>query len=334
MGNSGVMNGFVNMSFGKGTVTLYGGSSSWTVNFIGSSCQASAPAGAHDLTSVTFTPAIGKREVVALCMVHADGKSGVQWICGLVGLTLDGDKIHVDLGFPFERDRLGQVTADGKLTVTTEGQRFFYSEGFAENTRRHLSKEPEQCLLQGVRLVNSPNLLCRYLVGQADIRELEAAASGDMRTAEQIRLANVQAELREANADLIGGFRQREDLQKSLDAERKAYAACLQTCTGLFAEKANLQSQLATVKSQRDDLSTQLQIQAELTSFAKAQRAVHKVDETVQKLFAKWMNRKSVTEPVFRDVVDEVKTIRLRRPYRSSTHRFLSRLWCRALSKE
>jgi hypothetical protein len=94
-------------------------------------------------------------------------------------------------------DRLGQIHVYEKdLSVNTRGQEFNTAhDAWGGIHADYLANKRDPLLKKGIRIVDDANLLCRYLVGQATLKELEAEASGDQRTVEQILIARLQYEV-------------------------------------------------------------------------------------------------------------------------------------------
>jgi hypothetical protein len=194
--SKGVFDGMVSVSVDNGTVVLGGYGADFSVNLIGSSCVTGAIPGNKRLSTVSFAPNKGEEAVVALCVNYGTYRKGdtLTYLRSFLRLYWDGNKLIADLSqYICPSDRMGQITAEDDLIVATKGQRFSsLPNGLYES---HRQERKQELLKQGVRIVDDANLLCRYLVGQATFEELEAVASGDMRTAEQIQLANKQAEM-------------------------------------------------------------------------------------------------------------------------------------------
>jgi hypothetical protein len=192
----------ISVSFRDGVVAI-NAIAGRTLAFLGASCPASAIPGNDGLSSVTLSPNKGEDAVVALAtFFDPGGKNKEIREGGLVRLYWEGDKLIVDTDklFISPADRLGQVVPSGRiLQVTTRGQTFAMST--ADDKYRNMYEEP--LTVRGARIVNDANLLCRYLVGQATFEELEAVASGDLRTAERIQFeSQYQALLDRSLADL------------------------------------------------------------------------------------------------------------------------------------
>jgi len=172
------------------------------MRFVGASCIASVKPGADDLDSVTLSVCNNQPAVVALstttsCTPFIDNG-------GIMKIHWDGGKLIVDRDKDFfpPADRLAQVNIrSGDFSVTTHGQMFSTCVDSWEGQQPELLAQKREGLLgQGMRIVNGDaNLLCRFLVDQATFEELEACASSDLRTAEQIQLGNQMRQI----ADLL-----------------------------------------------------------------------------------------------------------------------------------
>jgi hypothetical protein len=180
-----------------GVVVLGAQNEHMTLAFLGASCPASVSPGTSSLSSVTLSPRKGEDAVVALInRCQYTGSKTADFVQGgLVRLGWEKNKIIVKTDEPFVScpSRLGQVIPDylghGSLQVKTAGQTFCFTFGNFASGRK------KEFLNQGCRMVEDADMLCRYLVDKAGIEELEAAASGDLRTAEQIRNNKLQSEL-------------------------------------------------------------------------------------------------------------------------------------------
>jgi hypothetical protein len=163
---------------------------------IAASCTCSVLPGCHgEVSSVTLSPKKEEDAVVAVIQRVSYSKQEDMISGYLLGLKWEGGKLIVDTEKQFSpfADKLGQVMPDrlgyGALQVTTAGQVFCYTFGtFA-------SDHEKAFLEQGGRMVKDPGLLCRYLVNRASIEELDAAATGDLRSAEQVRINTLCVEL-------------------------------------------------------------------------------------------------------------------------------------------
>jgi hypothetical protein len=167
-----------------------------TMRVIGASCACSVVKGCHDeVSSVTLSPGKGEKAVVAIIEEICYSKEKPIIKGHLIGLSWKDHKLFVDTDDQFvpPTDKLGQVLPDqrgcGSLLVTTIGQTFCYSFGPAAEVHE------KELLKQGGRMVKDPGLLCRYFVEQATFEELEAASTGDLRSAEQVRIADLESEL-------------------------------------------------------------------------------------------------------------------------------------------
>lgn len=185
----------------NGVAVICGFSSNVKITLIGASCEASVRSGTKDVQSISFRPAKGEEAVAAIrTLYRVYGKDAYYTeVEGLIRLYWKDDKLVVDLGPYFCRQdhpyRLGQVGENNILSVTTRGQ-VFSSRPNGYNLSCNKEKE-EELLRTGVRFVDA-DLLCGYLVGNLTFEELEAVATGDQRTVEQIRYMKLQDDLCDA----------------------------------------------------------------------------------------------------------------------------------------
>lgn len=183
------------VSVSDGIAVISGLNSTTKITLIGASCTASVKPGAYNLDSVTLVPKKGESAVVAVITDYNSMTKGMSLITvgGLILLDWKNGKLFVnkDDDFVSPVDRLGQVHVYEKdLSVTTHGQEFNTARDSWDGIHPdYLAQKRDRLLKKGVRIVDDPTLLCRYLVGQASFEELEAVASGDLRSAEQIRIA-------------------------------------------------------------------------------------------------------------------------------------------------
>jgi len=189
----------MNMSFSvrveKGVAVIGCRNGETKMRFIGASCTASVKQGTDGLDSVTLAPMFGKNAVVALSFKALySGQKAIE-TRGLVSLYWKDGKLFVsEHEFVSLSDRLGQVEVEGILSVTTNGMKFMGSDIWT-----HREKE-EAADTRDIRLVNDTGRLCRYLVGEATLEELEADATDDRRRADQIRIASMQSTLDQMNS--------------------------------------------------------------------------------------------------------------------------------------
>ena len=177
---------------GVAVISVINGST--TMTFLGASCISSVRPGTDRLNSITLSPSKGEKAVVALITYCMYSKQPNIIIGGLVDLRWDGDKLIVEeREFISPPDRLGQVMPGIRtLQVTTKGQTFAACwKSYAEELEK-----------QGVRIVEDANMLCRYLVNLASFEELEAVASGDLRTRYEIETTNLKLELRQRREEI------------------------------------------------------------------------------------------------------------------------------------
>lgn len=242
-----VFDGNVRIQGGSGNVTLGGYLPAFKVLLIGSSCSASLPSGMEG-SVVTFSPNRGKEAVAAIQVSIGSGtyRDPIRLISGLIRIYWDGDKAVVDKGhFEPRTDCLGQVSDSGDLIVTTQGQRFATCHERKVGRGEEVFEKRNQYLKVGIRIIdaNRANLLCQYLVGQATFEELEAVASSDLRTAEQIRIRKLEEEIGHLNA--------RSKAEESLVSK----VECLTIRNSyLESELAKITEQLSKARSEKNEL--------------------------------------------------------------------------------
>lgn len=147
------------------------------ITCMGASCPASVGAMTGGLTSFTIVPQKGKNGVVAIRLFResAGRYEPDEDLFFLLPVTYD-EKPFVDRKNPLipSADHLAQLTRDG-LFVTAGDQKFA-----ALNTAYHKSSSVAEIKMawakQGIRIVPDANLLCRFLVDEATLEQVEAAA--------------------------------------------------------------------------------------------------------------------------------------------------------------
>lgn len=205
-----------------GVVVISCLNSNTKIHFVGASCLASVMPDSHCLESVTLSPEKDQKAVVALTTTCQYAKSPTLFSGGILELCWKDGKLFVncDKDFVSPADRLGQVlVGPGEMLVSTRGQVFSTcGNKWGQGGEKYYEQEKADYRAKGTRIVPDANLLCRYLVGRATFEELEAVASGDMRTAEQIEINSLRTLLTNAGNRLISE-------NNRLNAEmREAYA--------------------------------------------------------------------------------------------------------------
>lgn len=260
------------------------------MQFIGASCEASARPGHDHLTSITLAPKKGEKAVVALITTCNYSKQPTIIVSSLIGLRWDGDKLFVDKDEDFvsPSGRLGQVHSSGtSLVVTTRGQRFHCS----ISCRWTQAERDELSSVVGVRIVDDANLLCRYLVDQASFEQLEVAASGDLRTAEQKELARIATEWHKTCELLAGETTRKEELLVVLgraDAKIMSLEDALKLAQNKIADLSELLDGLAHHCADALIKVEKLKAQLERTLGARVKRLWEAVCIKVDPFFAIW----------------------------------------------
>lgn len=160
-----------------GSVLLSVASTSSMINFIGASCPASVGPITHGLTSVTVAPQKGKKGLVALQVWHKPigGHDPNRDLCYLLPTTHDS-RPFVELADPFipTADHLAQLMDSGLLV--TVGDEKFVAPNFCSDNADGLAEMKALWAKQETKVVNDPNLLCRFLAGDATLEEVSAVA--------------------------------------------------------------------------------------------------------------------------------------------------------------
>lgn len=186
-----------------GSVLLSVASTSSMINFIGASCPASVGPITHGLTSVTVAPQKGKKGLVALQVWHKPigGHDPNRDLCYLLPTTHDS-RPFVELADPFipTADCLAQLMDSGLLV--TVGDKKFIAPNFCSDNADGLAEMKALWAKQETKVVNDPNLLCRFLVGDATLEEVSAVAKASQLAedlpAKYAALESVCAELEKA----------------------------------------------------------------------------------------------------------------------------------------
>jgi hypothetical protein len=242
---SSSMNTQIKVSAKNGVASIMALNENTQILFLGASCSCSAQPDQGGIDVLTVAPNKGEQAVVALITICKYHKAETLIVGGLVYLYWKDDRLMVDydVGFVSPADRLGQVIATyiggGRLQVIVNGQVFFCTGGYDSHAKMEQGKK------EGHRFVSDCNLLCRYLVGQATFEELEAAASGDLRSAEQIQLDQAQEQIRNLTEE-CGVFQK--------------------TIAGQVQNIAILESGLRIANSQIDQLSERGQLKTQIAN--------------------------------------------------------------------
>jgi len=187
-----------------GVAVLSGINGITKITFLGASCTSSVKPGECSLDCVTLLPLKNVDAVVALTTIYGSNSKGSSSVHsgGLVKLVWRDEKLFIDMDdvFMSPTDRLGQVVEQsGDIFVTTNGQMFgTCRDQWGSYDLRSWTNKKDAYVKKGIRIVDDASLICRYLAGQATLAELEAAASGDLRTAEYVRYIKLQTDFCEA----------------------------------------------------------------------------------------------------------------------------------------
>ncbi len=210
------------------------------MDFFGASCRASVRPMTRYLDSITISPEKGKDGVVAFSVEHyAEQKQGDYLKTTLFApITWNGDKVQVNLDAPFvpHPDRLAQIECRDALVVTTKDQVFACRMPSVLGDK-DTAKEKEALIKKGYRLVDDANLLCRFLVEQATLGDLEAAATLDKRSQMERELAECRNELEALRFQATEGARLTERLVEKTRLQSE-------TCEGLNGELVEYKAEL------------------------------------------------------------------------------------------
>ncbi|OHA18530.1 MAG: hypothetical protein A2664_02740 [Candidatus Taylorbacteria bacterium RIFCSPHIGHO2_01_FULL_46_22b] len=221
-------------AYGQFSIRIEGGSAVITkdndehFSFIGASCPVSTTPFNHYALSVSVAPQKGTRAVVVIGSSNQPGKKATNTF--LINLSWEGDKLIADMKNHFVPlpDRL--VETGGKqfgFVVTYKDQRFTT---FDSSEFNDADVPQKRCQLEdkGLRIVDDPNLLCRFLVNQATFEDLEAAATLDKRSQTERDLAWTRAQLEKCEVTLSqereGSIKQGQKLRTC----RAEFEACQQ----------------------------------------------------------------------------------------------------------
>lgn len=153
------------------------------MDFVGASCPASVEAGTRRHSSITFVVTKGKRGIIALHMDLCHGKCPDQSFMVIIPIEWECGKVLLDLDNPFlsRPDRVGQVTQyesavvpNHDLRVTAEGKKFSTCSTYC-NDDVVTTKKMQRLQADGYAIVSDANLLCRFLIGEATLEEVEKA---------------------------------------------------------------------------------------------------------------------------------------------------------------
>jgi hypothetical protein len=166
-----------------------------TMHFVGASCTMSAQSGMRDLTSITGAIARGKAAVIALVVVAHEPKGPATILNLLLSITWEGDKLLIDFDRPFVPlpDRVAQVCRLPECNYSYDLLVSVGDKRFASCTTEINSEFTSKKLVRIQRLgyaISDTDLLCRLLVGEATIEQVEEAV-----IARPIDVAALQAQV-------------------------------------------------------------------------------------------------------------------------------------------
>ena len=162
------------------------------LTFIGASCNAGLSPMTMHVSMIPFTPEKGKDAVVAVTSYYnPPGKTPTQNDQFFIGVTWEGEKliVNLDQNFVSPLGRLGSINDHGNIETLANGQRFIsINLGYYSVEGPGLQKEKDRLIAKGYRLIDDPNLICKYLVGDVIAEDLELAATEDKRTETERKL--------------------------------------------------------------------------------------------------------------------------------------------------
>lgn len=164
------------------------------MEFIGGSGWISLRPSGSSNSAITITAGTGNSGVVVIKVTNTSDRQSQSSIF-MVPINWIDAKMVIDLDKPYvsRPDRLLQVNSEGQITVTTPEFTF---------TAPSIAADRKKLVDEGHRLVDDPNLLCRFVVGQATLADLEAAATLDKRDQIERDLAQAQIKAQNASAKL------------------------------------------------------------------------------------------------------------------------------------
>lgn len=174
-----------------------------TFLFVGASCQASLQPMTPNVDSLSLSVEKGKNAVVSIRARYSyatRGTAHLEFNQFLVGLSWKDDKLVVDLekNFISPLGRLANMDESGNLQTLANGQRF---------VALHPESKKEDWTIKGYRIIDDPNLICKYLIGDANEADLEFAATEDNRSQTERELGKARQQLAE-QADVLERNRQ------------------------------------------------------------------------------------------------------------------------------
>lgn len=153
------------------------------IDFVGASCPASVQPGTRGHSSITFTMTRGESGIIALHMDLSHPKWPDQSFTAIIPISWDCGKVIVDLDNPFvsSTDCVGQVAQYEKGVVSnhdlrvTAGKKRFSTCSVYCNDDKLTSEKMQKLQADGYNIVSDARLLCRFLVGDATLDEVEKA---------------------------------------------------------------------------------------------------------------------------------------------------------------
>ncbi len=183
----------------NGNSAMLSNDSHVSLTFIGASCNA----GLLPMTKaniITFSPEKGRNAVIAVTTYYnPPGKDPIQKDQFFIGATWEEGVLVVNLNKNFisPLGRLGSINDDGDIETLANGQRFISINTKQHPLDEHLQKEKDRLIAKGYRLIDDPNLICKYLIGDANEADLEFAATEDNRSQTERELGKARQQLAE-----------------------------------------------------------------------------------------------------------------------------------------
>jgi hypothetical protein len=179
----------------------------------------------------------GEDAVVIIKQRRGKEKMGFDLFTYIISVTWSGSKMCVELDSPYvpHPDRLLAVDDNDMISVVTDGQRFVFKD-------RKTVDDDTEWQKKKFRVVNNPEILCRFALQQASLEDLIASATLDMRGQVERDLQ----QLREQHAALLKKF---DDAEQAHRRFVQATNNDLEVKTRLLNEELAKSSQLeSTIK--------------------------------------------------------------------------------------
>ncbi|MEK9131608.1 MAG: hypothetical protein AAB447_01715 [Patescibacteria group bacterium] len=236
-------------------------------HFVAASCSASAKSGARDLSSVTLQiPPGDKNQVIALRVCAHEPKSASYLIDLILTTSWVNGRLVIDCDRPFVPSigALGQVSQlvgvnySVDLSVFVGGKRFTSCN--PDCNEKYTAEKAKRLVEDGYAIVPDGNLLCRLLIGEATLEEVEKAV-----VAKPVNVAALQQELatlrleaeslkaeKQTALNSVGEIQvQLQGLQKIAETFQSDLSTGNQLTSSLVRDIQTLNRQIATLKEAR-----------------------------------------------------------------------------------